>query len=176
MSADAIATAIDELFTLRALALAARATLDPAVDAIPDEPEEMQEALLKTIQDAGENARRILQQLADQAQDLARRLDQEILPEAIAESEAEKPAGEEPPSEEATASDAGTDLHDLACELSGEVAYLRNFIELADDYAGDHCPDGKIIALIDAAVTRVRRASELAEAVEIGACGKGGAA
>lgn len=69
----------------------------------------------------------------------------------------------------------GASLHDLACELSDEVAYLRSFIELADEYAGDHCPDGKIIALIDAAVTRVRRVRELAEAVEIGAC-RGGAA
>ena len=60
-------------------------------------------------------------------------------------------------------------LHDLAMYLSGELSYLGDYLELASNQA-DQGPDGKMVSLMDAAMPRMKRAKELAEQLEVGAC------
>jgi len=151
---DIFSVAINRLFDLRAMSLAARGMVMEDAD-----------------EEDGANAGRVMKQVADLAYDLIQQIDKASL--ASAAGRRQDDASEKVDTQPSPDPDAGEpeSLHDLAMYLSGELAYLGDYLELAEDQANQG-EDGKMVSLIDAAMPRVKRAKELAEQLEIGACHK----
>lgn len=55
-------------------------------------------------------------------------------------------------------SDRALTMHDSISLLIGDLTYVRDFIEMANERATNHCSDGKTVALLDAAMPRLRLA------------------
>lgn len=53
----------------------------------------------------------------------------------------------------------------MAMELSGELSYIKDLVAIASEQA-DQLPNGKLVAVLDAAMPRIERARELSEMLE----------
>ena len=144
-----LSVTIDRLFDLRAQILAAEAMV---IENVKDE--------------VSLNAGRVMKQVAASAFDLIQQIDKASLAIAIDKHQPETINAES--STDQVAGKSGS-LHELAMRLSCELAYLMDYIELAQEQA-DQGPDSKMVSLMDAAVRRMKRARKLAEKLEVGAC------
>lgn len=55
---------------------------------------------------------------------------------------------------------------DMAVELSGELSYIKDLVAIASEQA-DQLPNGKLVAVLDAAMPRIERACELSGMLEV---------
>lgn len=70
------------------------------------------------------------------------------------------------PEAEESAREPGSTVHDSALDLSTELAYLDDYLDMAGERA-TQSPDGKLLALLDAAIPRLKRAREIANRLEV---------
>lgn len=54
----------------------------------------------------------------------------------------------------------------VAMELSGELSYIKDLVAVASEQA-DQLPNGKLVAVLDAAMPRIERARELSGMLEV---------
>ncbi len=133
---------IHELHNLRAMALVAHDAIQEVMD---DE-------------ERAPSAARVMVILADRAIALANQIDAAALAASPHDKEPEaQPSDEEP-------SGAGG----LLLDLSDDVMHADDLAQLAYDRALNHQNDGKLVALLDAALPRLKRARGIAEKLQEG--------
>lgn len=61
----------------------------------------------------------------------------------------------------------GSKAHSLAVDLTGELIFLNDYLEMANDRANDDQSDGRLVAMLAAAMPRMKRALEISNELEV---------